>query len=128
LGTEEAIKFYLAMLVDEYFKAQADAKTKAAFIAILLIVIQKGTSIEEAASRPGPRLASRVLARFIDQLFPETVSFTRDDATQQERKIRKQMISKFQKWKKLGKVWGKLMARFGAGTLLIMPDNLSDEE
>jgi hypothetical protein len=121
-------RFYLAMLVDEYFKAQADAETKAAFLAALSSSSKKGTIIEEAASRPGPRLASRVLARFIDQLFPETVSFTRDDATQQERKIRKQMVSKFQKWKMLGKAWEKLMARFGAGTLLILPDDLSDEE
>ena len=122
-------RFYLATLADEYFKAQADAEKKANYLtAVSGPQPRRRNVIREATGRPGKRLASGVLAQFLDHLFPGTVGLTSGATSEPERKLRMKLVKKFDGWKKVGKKWTMLMLRFGAGTLLILPNDLSDEE
>ena len=104
-------RFYLADLAEEYWKAQAKSIAKLA----------------SPTRRPARKFVRNIVPHFVDSLFPDTINFAKADATSKEKDIRKKAVQKFMNWKRTGGVWLQFSLRFGAGVLLILPDDLGDE-
>jgi hypothetical protein len=98
-------RFYLADLAGEYLKEQAN-------------------SIAKSAS--ATKFVRGIVPYFVDTLFPETANSALADATSTEEGIRDKAVKRFMNWKSIGGVWLQFCLRFGAGVLLILPDNLTD--
>ena len=98
-------RFYLADLAGAYLKEQAN-------------------SIAKSAS--ATKFVRGIVPYFVDTLFPETANFALAYATSTEGDIRKKAVKKFMNWKSIGGLWLQFSLRFGAGVLLILPDNLTD--
>lgn len=76
-------------------------------------------------TNPGARNSYRdrsVLSHFVDLLFPNTTVGGKGELT------RRAATRKIQSWRKTGKLWAHLIARFGKGILLLMPKEILDEE
>jgi hypothetical protein len=71
-----------------------------------------------------------VLSHFVDLLFPNTTISGKGKRVGRKKGelTRGAATRKIQNWRKTGKLWGHLIARFGKGILLLMPKEISDEE
>jgi hypothetical protein len=71
-----------------------------------------------------------VLSHFVDLLFPNTIVSGKGERVGQKKGklTRRAATRKIQNWRKTGKPWAHLIARFGKGILLLMPKEISDEE
>ena len=119
----------LVELVEEYAMAMAKAKAEATSPRRNLLSPRKRPYVAvEGTGKRGKGIASAVLTRFTDHLFPETIDFTKPDATDEAKKKTCGDSTKFENWRRVGKPWMLLLARFGMGSLLIMPDDISDKE
>jgi len=99
-------RYNLAQLVREYFKAQADMEDRAECLRVCSLTRSKRRRVaEKVTGKPAKRLASSVLACFVDNLFPETVDSDRPGATDKKKKNRKEAVQRFNNWKRLGKPW-----------------------
>lgn len=85
--------------------------------------------------RQTPRMASLVLDRIVDMMFPDTVLDHEDVVTASKEaqrtlteRYRKAAVQKFGDWRKNGKPWSAMIRRFGQGVLLLLPECLSDEK
>ena len=66
-------RLYLAELVDAYLRALSDAEHSALSLNIRSLPHRKGRGIvEEVIGKAGKRLASSIIAHFVDCLFPDT--------------------------------------------------------
>lgn len=87
----------------------------------------------DVKTNPGARNSHHhrsVLSHFVDLLFPNaTVSGKGKRVGRKEGDLtRRAATQKIQNWRKTGKFWAHLIARFGKGILLLMPKEISDEE
>lgn len=80
-------------------------------------------------------MASLVLNRIVDLMFPDTVLIHEDVVTASEEaqrtlteRYRKAAVQKVGDWRKNGKPWSAMIKRFGQGVLLLLPKCLSDEK
>jgi hypothetical protein len=87
----------------------------------------------DVKTNPGARNSHpdrSVLSHFVDLLFPNTTVSGKGKRVGRKKGelTRKAATRKIQNWRKTGKLWAHLMARFGKGILLLMPKEISDEE
>ena len=88
-----------------------------------------------AASIDNSRRATKVQSRFVDLTFPSSISSDpavemTDSAMKRahQQAARRAAIRKVQNWKCNGKPWAEMIRRFGAGILLLLLSDLSDEK
>lgn len=122
-------RLYLAELIGEYWRARAIAQQGAVSPDIRSTPHRKGCGIvEKITGKPAKRLASSVIARFLDCLFPETAESVTCERTESAKKARTEAARKFEKWRVLEKPLLRLIAQFGTGIVLLVPNDLSNEE
>jgi hypothetical protein len=64
--------------------------------------------------------------RFVNDLFPETITYKGEHISQEKKEKRQAAKDKFERWIRLGEPWARMVQRFGYGILLLVPHNLSN--
>jgi hypothetical protein len=82
------------------------------------------------AKRRKVRKASKgsLVDQFVDILFLDTVQCSKMLGPQEERDARREAKKRFDNYLKAGKPWARLVERFSAGIIFLIPEDLTNDE
>jgi hypothetical protein len=66
--------------------------------------------------------------RFVNGLFPETMTYKGEHISQEKKEKRLAAKQKFARWIRCGEPWAEMVQRFGNGIILLVPHKLSIEK
>ena len=92
--------------------------------------LRRGRNVKTNPGARNSHCDRSVLCHFVDLLFPNTTVSGKGKRVGRKKGelTRRAATRKVQNWRKAGKLWAHLIARFGKGILLLMPKEISDEE
>lgn len=121
------------MNLAEFFKTYDFAQADVLRVQDLSQRAELARERQENAPKPrhrSSRYKKLMINRFIDLLFLENASKQHNESVKalSVRWTRKTKSQTIKNWRKAGKPWARMIARFGKGILILLPEDLTDTE